>query len=195
MGGFLDDAPKAENGFVLVRIVSSVAGQRSNSQKTPVISEGASCRSKWSARFRLSCRRRTTQTRHALALNASHAFYVSLLKGAANGGWIPSNRRRFGSDPGHRTQDARNTGRIHVRDGHHDGGKSRNAARCGSGDGPRGSTTHSRQRRRNGAAIKPGLRGRTADVRASDRFASREAARSGLSERKAPQERRQRITA
>jgi hypothetical protein len=48
---------------------------------------------------------------------------------AAKEGWILSNRGWFTNDPSHRNRDARIIGRIHVRDGHHDGGKSRNAAR------------------------------------------------------------------
>lgn len=185
MGGFARDARKAENGFIFVRIVSSHPRERNNSRKMPVISDRSRSRSMWPAKFR---RQRGHAPRTGAVMLPPRALHMHFtffwLKGAANEDWVRSNRGWFGSDPSHRNRDARIIGRIHVRDGHHDGGKSRNAARCGSTDGPRRATTHSRQRRRNGAAIESRLRGRAADVRAADRFASCEAARSSLSERK-----------
>ncbi|MCP3390106.1 hypothetical protein NLM27_15110 [Bradyrhizobium sp. CCGB12] len=40
MGGFARDAPKAENGFIFVRIVSWHSGRRNIRPKSPIISDG-----------------------------------------------------------------------------------------------------------------------------------------------------------
>lgn len=174
MGGFARDAPKAQNGFIFVRNVSSPPRRRNILLKIPVISGGpprleAAWRVASTAVSMLRARHR-----HARASHASHAFYVCLLKRSPNEAWALSNRGRSRCDPSHRNREARTTtGRIHVRDAHHDGAKARNVARRG----PWRSTSEPHCAWRNGTAIATRLRGRAADVRAADRLASCETAR------------------
>ena len=176
MGGFLDDAPKAENGFVFMRIVSSAAANEIILGKYQSFQTGLAAGQSGPPSSRSEAGNHDARAVTPRCERFTRILRLSAERSGKRGLDPQSNRQRFGSDPSHQNRDARIIGRVHVRDGHHDGGKSRSAARCGSTEGPQGSTTYSRQRRRNGAAIEPGPRGRTADVRAADRFAPREAA-------------------
>jgi hypothetical protein len=61
MGGFVRDAPKAENGFVIVRIVSSRPGGRNIQQKISIISGASRRRSKRARKFQSGSRSAATQ--------------------------------------------------------------------------------------------------------------------------------------
>jgi len=52
MGGFARDAPKPENGFISVRIVSSRSERRHIRRKIPIFSDGSCGRPMWPGRFR-----------------------------------------------------------------------------------------------------------------------------------------------
>jgi len=106
MGGFARDAPKAENGFILLRIVSSASSRRNNSRKMPIISERTPDGSKPPGRLD----RRTTAPAREAPSCARLARFTCVLRFSAeekpNEGWILSNRERFGRDPSHRNRDA-----------------------------------------------------------------------------------------
>src|SRR5439155_18790655 len=80
MGGFFRDAPKAENGFVFVRIVSSRSARRHIWRKTPIISDGSRRCSKRSGKLRSGSEPCCPEHGHIRAFHSSYAFYVFLLK-------------------------------------------------------------------------------------------------------------------
>ncbi|MGL9618024.1 hypothetical protein QRQ56_08495 [Bradyrhizobium sp. U531] len=89
MGGFARDAPKAQNGFILrencfVRAGATTQFPEMANHFNPVAA-GLQAPHRVPPR---PAQRHRTPPRHGPALRASHAFYVFLLKEAANEGWV-----------------------------------------------------------------------------------------------------------
>lgn len=177
MRGFARDAPKAENGFVFVRIVSSLLGDETFGGKLQSFQMGRAVAQSGPVS--------AAQAPEACCAGArSHSClprFTCILRFSAEETRTrlgSSNRERVARDPCHRNRQARiTTGWVHVREGHHDGERSRNGARRGPADRAHRSTPRSRRHGlgwRHGSAIEPRLRGRAAGVRAADRLAPRQ---------------------
>jgi hypothetical protein len=116
MGGFARDAPKAENGFVCVSIVSSPPGRRNIRRKIPIISDGSpGLKMAWQALFAPGNMHAQAQ-RHARAFCTSHAFYVCLLKRDPNEGWSCRTGGASAATQAIETEKPGTTGRVQLRD-------------------------------------------------------------------------------